>query len=47
MLGRYPDKVGRHKPCGPVVVMVPSPRLGLFFATTVVVLPLVGSVTQD
>ena len=30
MLGRYPDQVGRHKPCGPVVVMVPCPFLGLF-----------------
>ena len=30
MLGRYPDQVGRHKPCEPVVVMVPCPCLGLF-----------------
>ena len=27
---RYPDQVGGDKPCGPVVVMVPCPCLGLF-----------------
>ena len=26
----YPDQVGGHKPCEPVVVMVPCPRLGPF-----------------
>ena len=27
---RYPDQVGGHMPCEPVVVMVPCPRLGPF-----------------
>ena len=34
-----PDQVGRHKPCVPVVVMVPCPHLGplICFAMTVAV----------
>ena len=26
----YPNQVGGHKPCVPVVIMVPGPRLGPF-----------------
>ena len=36
---RYPDQVGGHKPCVPIVVMCTCPRLGRFIvlAMTVVV----------
>ena len=46
MRGRYPDQVGRHKPCVPVAgTEISCPRLGrlIVLSTTVVVVSLVDT----